>query len=95
MLIDSRVILQKALHLDKKLFNDLIKKQEKSFLSLEIYLHPKVFFNLTKMLLVSNDHQIMGSFKQTRSIADSYHTTTGWGGRHNLEYPSFLSLIEK
>ena len=77
VLIDSQVVLQKSLHLDKRLFNDLIKKQKKTFLSLEIYTHPKVFFNLTKMLLVSNDRQVMNSFKQTRNLADSYFTTEG------------------
>jgi hypothetical protein len=75
LLINSEKVLHTSLCLDKKLFQDIIKKQEKSFLSLEIYLHPKVFFNLTKMLLISNDCQIIKSFKQTRSMADTDLTT--------------------
>jgi hypothetical protein len=47
------------------------------------------------MLLISNDCQIIKSFKQTRSMADTDLTTQYWGGNNILDYPHFLSLIKK
>ena len=74
-LITSQVKLVTSEHLNKNFYNKLLKLQEKEFLSLEIILHPKVFFNLTKMFLLSNNAQIMKSFQKKGKISDIYINT--------------------
>ena len=74
-LITSQVRLNTSDQLNKNFYNKLLQLLEKNFLSLEIMLHPKVFFNLTKMFLVSNDSQIMKSFQKKAKVSDIYKST--------------------
>jgi lipopolysaccharide biosynthesis glycosyltransferase len=59
-------------NLTKDTFKDITKKQKQNFLTLELFFHPKIFFEIEKMLLISSDSQILKDLNKNSSISDVY-----------------------
>jgi hypothetical protein len=59
------------LELDKAFLDDLIKSQKKKYLKLNIFIHPKIFIELSKMVLSSTDKQVVNSYNGNKILLNT------------------------
>lgn len=82
-------------NLTKDTFKDITKKQKQNFLTLELFFHPKIFFEIEKMLLISSDSQILKDLNKDSSISDVYNWYVRWYSDVKNEQGLYESLITK